>query len=138
VARAAALAVAAGNPPGVARPGWALRLLVVVLLCALPRGLAAREEILSHDTVLAVLADGTLEVSETIRVRAEGDAIRHGIYRDFPVHKRAPDGTVSVATFDVLGVYRNGAPEPQTVERNGATARLRAGRPDRLLSGVPR
>jgi hypothetical protein len=40
---------------------------------------------------------------------------------------------VSVATVDILGVYRNGAPETCTVERNGATARLRIGRADRLL-----
>jgi hypothetical protein len=133
------VAVAAGNPPGrhlrpgVARPGWALRLLVVVLLCALPRGLAAQEEILSHDTVLAVLADGTLEVSETIRVRAEGDAIRHGIYRDFPLRRRSPAGQTVQTGLTVLAVQRNGADAPHLLSEDGAVARLRIGAANRLL-----
>jgi hypothetical protein len=44
----------------------------------------ADERILSFDSTITVAHDGTLEVRETIRVNAEGDAIRRGIYRDFP------------------------------------------------------
>jgi hypothetical protein len=42
------------------------------------------ERILSYRSDIAVRADGVLDVTETIRVNAEGAEIRHGIYRDFP------------------------------------------------------
>ena len=44
----------------------------------------ADERILSYDSDLTVRSDGSLDVVETIRVRAEGSSIRRGIYRDFP------------------------------------------------------
>ncbi|MBL4540460.1 MAG: DUF2207 domain-containing protein, partial [Rhodobacteraceae bacterium] len=91
------------------------------------------EEILSHDTVLAVLADGTLEVSETIRVRAEADAIRHGIYRDFPLRRRSPAGQTVQTGLTVLAVQRNGADAPHLLSEDGAVARLRIGAANRLL-----
>ena len=44
----------------------------------------ADERILSFDETVTVNADGSLYVREVIRVRAEGNKIRRGIYRDFP------------------------------------------------------
>ena len=58
------------------------RLLVVVLsmLCCL--SVRADERILRFDSAISVARDATMTVSETIQVRAEGDRIRRGIYRD--------------------------------------------------------
>ena len=52
----------------------------------------AAEEILGFDSAVIVRADGVLDVTETIRVRAEGDQIKHGIYRDFPLTFVDDDG----------------------------------------------
>jgi uncharacterized membrane protein YgcG len=108
-------------------------LLLAVLLASLPRAAAADERILNFDAAVAVQPGGALEVTETIRVRAEGTAIRRGIYRDFPVEHAEPDGSVSLATFEVQTVLRDGAAEPWRVERMGAWRRLWIGDPGILL-----
>jgi hypothetical protein len=60
------------------------RLIALVLLC-LPLAALADERILSFHSDVRVMADGMIEVTESIKVRAEGQQIRRGIYRDFPV-----------------------------------------------------
>ncbi|HSO07259.1 MAG TPA: DUF2207 domain-containing protein, partial [Pelomicrobium sp.] len=60
----------------------ALLWLALALLVAAPA--AAEERILDFAAEIAVRSDSTLDVIETIRVRAEGNRIRRGIYRDFP------------------------------------------------------
>ena len=48
----------------------------------------ADERILEFHSEISVATDASMLVDETIRVRAEGDRIRHGIYRDFPTDYR--------------------------------------------------
>jgi hypothetical protein len=50
-----------------------------LLLTGLATSLHAAEEILSYDSVVVVRSGGVLDVTETVRVRAEGDEIRRGI-----------------------------------------------------------
>jgi hypothetical protein len=69
------------------------------------------ERILSWRSDIEVLADGRLDVTETIRVNVEGNQINHGIFRDFPTTYERQGRRVRVA-FDVAGVTRNGRPEP--------------------------
>ena len=57
-------------------------LVSLVALAALPA--LADERILDFHSDIVVEADAGMRVTETIRVRAEGLQIRHGIYRDFP------------------------------------------------------
>ena len=79
----------------------------------------------------AYLAGG--EVTETIRVRAEGERIRRGIYRDFPTEYFDKLGNRYVVEFQPLAVLRNDAPEPfHTVEyRNGVSTYF--GRSDQFI-----
>ncbi|MGB5332555.1 MAG: DUF2207 domain-containing protein, partial [Woeseiaceae bacterium] len=58
--------------------------LVALLLFLLPLSTIADERILSFHSDIRVMTDGMIEVTETIRVRAEGNRIKRGIYRDFP------------------------------------------------------
>lgn len=44
----------------------------------------ADERIVAWQSDIRVRSDSTLEVTETLRVRTEGDRIRRGILRDFP------------------------------------------------------
>ncbi|MEK6270420.1 MAG: DUF2207 domain-containing protein, partial [Planctomycetales bacterium] len=42
------------------------------------------EEINNYQSAIVVNKDGSLNVTETIQVTAEGNKIKRGIYRDFP------------------------------------------------------
>ena len=84
--------------------------LALSLLVARP-GQAAEAIERFHADIL-VQADGTLEVTETIAVRAEGNEIRRGIVREFPTRYRDRFGNRVVVDFEMIDVQRNGRPEP--------------------------
>lgn len=62
-------------------------------------------------TALLLLVTGSRTVTETIRVRAEGNNIRRGIYRDFPTHYRDRLGNRYRVGFELLAVQRDGRAE---------------------------
>lgn len=100
-----------GRGMGVGRGQWVAALaFVVALLVAVP-GHAAETIERFHADVL-VQPDGSLEVTETIAVRAEGSEIRRGIVREFPTRYRDRFGNRVVVDFEMIGVERNGRPEP--------------------------
>ena len=94
--------------------------------------LAAQERILSYDSQIQIRADGGLDVAEQITVHAEGNQIRRGIYRDFPTRYSDRFGNRMVADLQVLGVERNGQPEPWFTERMSNGVRINTGN-DNLL-----
>jgi hypothetical protein len=108
---------------------------VAVLIAALTstgRAFAA-EVIHSFNSDVAVARDGELTVTETLRVRAEGNAMRHGIYRDFPLTFRDAGGHLREVTFSMLGVTRDGYQEPYHTERDNGFIRIYAGNSKVLL-----
>ena len=112
------------------------RLILVGFLCVLTlAGAGASERITRFVSDVDVQRNGDLLVTETIQVRAEGAAIRHGILRDFPTTYRAKDGTRVSVGFDVLEVRRDGAPEAYATERLGNGVRIRIGDAKRYLNG---
>ena len=94
--------------------------------------LPSQERIQSYDTHIAVRRDGSLEVTERIAVRAEGQQIRRGIYRDFPTRYRDRFGNRVRVNLEVLGVERNGRPEPWFTERVSNGIRINTGNDDFL------
>ncbi len=113
----------------------AICLMVTFLAPAVPA--AAREEILSFDSDIAIRTDGDLLVAETIRVRAEGRRIKRGIYRDFPVRYVGKSGFVHKVGFTVLEVLKNGEKEPFHTERVGNDVRIYIGNENIVLpSGI--
>lgn len=94
--------------------------------------LAAQERILSYDSEIQILPDGQMEVTERLRIRAEGNQIRRGIYRDFPTRYRDRYGNRVRVDFDVLGVERDGQPEPWFTESRPNGVRLNTGNDDFL------
>ncbi len=82
------------------------RLALCLLL--LPLAVPAEERILDFHSDILIIEDGWIEVTETIRIRAEGNRIRRGIYRDFPTEYRDRLGNEYVVDFDILSVRRNG------------------------------
>lgn len=106
---------------------------VAVLLFGVLFPTHADERILSYDSRIEVGEDGAIEVTETIRVRAEGREIRRGIFRDLPVLYQGRWGLKEKKPFTVLETTRDGEPEPHLVEEYEAGIRIRIGRSDHLL-----
>lgn len=99
----------------------------------------ATEAIESFDVTIDVRPGGEMVVREQIAVRALGQQIRRGIFRDFPTTfpRRFGLGRIE-APFDVLAVTRDGEPEPYRVEGIGdgfgrGGVRVRIGRADVML-----
>ncbi len=112
------------------RCGLALAALAAVLGTTAAQ---ADERILSFDSTITVNRDGTLEVREAIRVRAEGKNIRRGIYRDFPtIYPRAGGGQVTVG-FAFQSAQRDGSNEPWHAENHGNGVRIYVGSPSRTV-----
>ncbi|MGI8560838.1 MAG: DUF2207 domain-containing protein, partial [Luteimonas sp.] len=110
-----------------------LRLLALLLAAILLPGVAAAEErILAYDSMIEVRADGSLDITETIRVRAEGNDIRRGIYRDFPTRYKDRTGNRVVVDFEVLDVQRDGRTEPWFTEGRSNGVRVNTGNDDFL------
>jgi uncharacterized membrane protein YgcG len=106
-------------------------LLFVLAWCASPA--YAEEKILSYDSDVAIQKDGSVDVKETITVRAEGNRIRRGIFREFPTRYEAPDGSQVRVGFDLIGVTRNGEPETAAREAMSNGVRVRIGQKDVFL-----
>ncbi len=106
--------------------------LLVAALAAVPA--AASERIVEFRSALTVHPDASMSVEETITVIAAGQLIRRGIYRDFPTDYRDRLGNRYRVAFEVLGVTRNGEPEPFHAERHGNGVRLYIGRPNVLVA----
>jgi uncharacterized membrane protein YgcG len=103
-------------------------LLLVCLLAGLVVSAGhAAERILEFHSDITVAKDASMTVTETIRVRAEGQNIRRGIYRDFPTDYRDRLGNRYRVAFEVLQVTRNGNSEPWRVERLGNGVRVYVG-----------
>lgn len=107
--------------------------LASLLLIAAAAPAAAAEVIHSFDALVSVARDGTLTVTESIAVRAEGRDIRRGIYRDFPLTFRDPEGRLRNVSFNLLAVQRDGRPEPYHTMRNRQGIRIYAGSENVIL-----
>ena len=106
-------------------------LAVLILLVAAP--LAAQERIVDYDAVVQIRSDAALIVTETIEVVSEGDAIRRGIYRDFPTMYRDALGNRVRVPFEVLGITRDGTREPWHTEEVAGGTRVYIGAANVLL-----
>src|SRR5215471_14099476 len=70
------------------------------------------ERILAFDSHVTVNQDGSMQVVETIRVRSEGESIKHGIYREFPTRYSDRLGNRYTVMFDIVSLTRDGSDEP--------------------------
>ncbi len=94
----------------------------------------ADERILDYHSDLQIHTNGGLLVTETIRVRVEGNKIRRGIYRDFPTRYTDRLGNRYRVDFKLLDVYRNGSPEVFRSENHANGIRIYIGNAERLLA----
>ena len=106
---------------------------LALLLLLLPIWAAADERILSFHSDILVMSDGWIEVTETIRVRAEGGRIRRGIYRDLPTEYRDKFNNKYVVRIEPLAVLRNDRVEAFHTVDTGDGIRTYFGRSDRFI-----
>ncbi|MBL8645432.1 MAG: DUF2207 domain-containing protein [Rhodospirillaceae bacterium] len=98
---------------------------------------SAAERITDYTAAIAVQTNGDLLVTERIGVVAEGNAIKRGIYRDFPtVRGRTWWGKYRTG-FNVVSVTRNGENEPHFTESITDGVRLYTGSADVFLEEGP-
>jgi hypothetical protein len=113
---------------------WPGMLLQAIVACLVALQTAhAREEILRFHSDIDVLADSSMVVKETIRVRAEGEQIRRGIYREFPTDYRDRLNNRVKLDFQVLEVTRDGQSEPFFTENHANGVRVYVGSANRYL-----
>ena len=108
--------------------------LALVVFCLLVPSVHADERILEYRSDIQVHEDGWLSVTERIRVRAEGNEIRRGIFRDFPTRYRDNMGNSVKVEFKPLRVLRNGNPEAWHTRELSNGIRLYAGSAGRTLT----
>ena len=110
-----------------------MRPWIIILCWLLPLLATADERILDYQSDIRVHKNGTLTVTETIRVRAEGKNIRRGIYRDFPTSYKDRLGNKFRVEFSVISVRRNGQPEPWHTEKRSNGTRVYFGSANHFL-----
>ncbi len=108
------------------------RLFVLLSLC-LSTSAFSDERILSFHSDIRVFTDGMIEVTETIQVRAEGNQIRRGIYRDFPVEYEDRLGNTYEVALEPLAVFRNEVAESFHTVRTRRDVRTYFGSKNRFI-----
>ncbi|MFC6445318.1 DUF2207 domain-containing protein [Shinella zoogloeoides] len=109
--------------------------LLTLWLCLLVGSAARAEEYFDrYHSDIALSKNGAMTVTETIRVHAEGNAIRRGIYRDFPLTFADAEGREKEVGFRIVGVARDGRPEPYRTETIRRGVRIYFGSSDVMLA----
>ena len=87
----------------------------------------ADERILDYQSDIEVFVDGSMQVTETIRVRAEQKEIKRGIYRDFPTDYKDRFGNRYRVGFEVVEAKRDGHREDWHTKDQGNGVRVYLG-----------
>ncbi|MDQ1185220.1 DUF2207 domain-containing protein [Agrobacterium larrymoorei] len=110
------------------------RFLALFFFLATMLPASAEEFILSYDSTISIAKNGELTVTETIKARAEGDRIKHGIYRDFPLYTLDGDGKLTKVGFNIVSVKRDGAVEYWDTKWIDGGIRIYVGDANRVLT----
>jgi uncharacterized membrane protein YgcG len=112
----------------------AFRLICIALASLwLATGALAEEAIEQFDAQVQLSKDGSLLVTETIRVRGEDYKIRRGIYREFPLVFEDASGRERQVGFEIVSVTRDGQPEDYRLETASRATRVYIGNANRFL-----
>lgn len=81
---------------------------LVLLIFFFIASASAGERINEYLVDISIQKDGSMLVTETIDVNIEGVNIKHGIYRDFPVHYKDNKGLKYKVDFEVISTQLDG------------------------------
>ena len=93
----------------------------------------AREVIQNYQSNIRIEPDGSLNVTETITVTAEGNKIKRGIYRDIPTQYNDIYGNSYNVNFELLSVMRDGHVEDYHTEAISNGIRIYIGNKNHFL-----
>ncbi|HEX6660950.1 MAG TPA: DUF2207 domain-containing protein [Sphingomicrobium sp.] len=109
------------------------RALIALLLLAAPAAAQADERILHFSSDVAIQRDASVDVTETIDVRAEHDRINHGIFRDFPTRYRNRIGGQVHVGFTFEGATLDGSPVQASTSPMANGVRIKLGDPEKYV-----
>ena len=104
-----------------------------LLLVIFSGAVFADERILNYHSDIIVFENAVMQVIENITVRAEGNNIKRGIYRDFPTTYKDNYGNKYRVDFEINQIKRDGNPEPYHTENLSNGVRIYIGHKDTLL-----
>lgn len=110
-----------------------LFLFLFLAVCRFFPAAEAAEVIHDYRSRIVVDSSGSLLVTEMIEVTAEGNDIKRGIYRDFPLYRRTFLGGILPSEYRILSVARGGKAEPYHTETSENNLRLYIGNSDVYL-----
>ncbi|HVO72620.1 MAG TPA: DUF2207 domain-containing protein [Ignavibacteriaceae bacterium] len=93
-----------------------------------------RETILYYYSDIKINKDASMTVTETIKVKAMGIQIKHGIYRDFPTKYKDKLGNNIIVDMKILEIKRNGFTEDYHTEKISNGIRIYIGNKDIYLN----
>jgi len=92
---------------------WLLLIVWIAVSLIFLDTAVAQERVIRFDSVIEVVEDNSLIVTETIKIRADGDIFKRGIVRTFPLTRRLPNQKrLTRVGFEILSVEKDGTPEP--------------------------
>ncbi|QNP42600.1 DUF2207 domain-containing protein [Sphingomonas daechungensis] len=94
---------------------------------------SADERIQRFISDVQIQKDSSLQVTETIDVHAERNAINHGIFRDFPTRYGGRNGSQVHVGFTFKGATLDGQPVPASTETVSNGVRIKIGDPDTFV-----
>ena len=103
-------------------------------LLALAAPASAEERFSRFTSDVQIQPDASLDVTETIDVKAEGDRINHGIFRDFPTRYPGHNGARVQVGFTLRDVTRDGMPEKAATEPMSNGVRVRIGDANTIIA----
>ncbi|GAA5222041.1 DUF2207 domain-containing protein [Membranihabitans marinus] len=110
-----------------------MRYLIFYILIGLSWQLTAQEEILSYDVDILIGTKNNIEVTEKITIRSEGNEIRRGIYRNFPISRPNANNVSEPTPIRIQSIKKDGKSEPFHTEKNGQELKVYIGDKDVLL-----
>lgn len=111
-------------------------ILFILVLCLSASTLQAQsgERIINFHSYIEIDSTGRVQVTEHIKVYANGISIKRGIVRYIPIYRKDMNGKEIKVNIKVLSVLRDGEPEDYNESISNGEHVIRVGNKDRILS----
>ena len=111
------------------------KLFVILLLAIFPVVLLSQEErIYTHHSDIVVDTSGVINITEKIKIYANGDLFKRGITRALPTSRKDVDGNNIRVNYTIVEVYKNGEKESYFTEKEGSDLVIYVGNKNKMLS----
>lgn len=110
-----------------------IKALIIILILAFFNSIQAQEVIEDFSSNIQINSDGSMMVTETIKVKAENKDIKRGIYRDFPTRYEDVFGNNYSVAFELISVTKNKRYEPHHIETRANGVRIYIGNKDVII-----